>query len=555
MLHTRVQKAGILLLSLWLAAGAGYAQKKKKSKTLDRPKLVVGIVVDQMRYDYLYRFWDKYSDGGFKRLMNEGFNFRNNHYNYVPTYTAPGHASVYTGTTPAMHGIVGNDWYNRNTGRNIYCTEDKSVKTVGSNTTAGEMSPANLLATTITDELKLATNRQSKVIGVSLKDRGSIIPAGHVADAAYWFDGTNGNMITSTFYMQELPAWVKAFNDRKLGDQLLSQPWNTLLPIEQYTESTTDDQPFEGTYKGEDKPVFPHNVPALRGNNYELIRSTPFGNTYTREFAVAAIQAEQMGKDDVTDFLAISFSSPDYVGHQFGPNSIEVEDNYLRLDRELAELLSFLDKNIGKENVLVFLTADHAAAHNPTFLKQLRIPAGTTSSRAVADSLKNHLNAKFGKAEWVSSMINQQVYLNHSLIESKKADLVAIQEETARFLQHFPGVLRVFTANAVVRSHWEQGLGQLIENGYMPYRSGDVMITLQPGWYEGYGSEPKGTTHGTAWSYDTHVPLLWYGWQVPAGETVAWSNITDIAPTIAAWLHIQEPSGSTGRALQIYMQK
>ncbi|WP_207433383.1 alkaline phosphatase PafA [Sabulibacter ruber] len=547
----RVIRLWAVMLLLLVSISPAAAQKKKsKGKLPAKPKLVVGIVVDQMRYDYLYRFWDKYSKEGFKRLMGEGFNFRNNHYNYVPTYTGPGHASIYTGTTPAMHGIVGNDWYNRATGRNIYCAEDKSVKTVGSNSTAGEMSPVNMISTTITDELKLATNQQSKVIGLSLKDRGSILPAGHAANAAYWYDGSNGNMITSTYYMQELPAWVQAFNNRKLPDQYLSQPWTTLLPIDQYTESAADDQPFEGTFSGEQKPVFPHNIPAYRGKTFDLLRAIPAGNTYTKEFAIEAIKAENLGKGQFTDFLAVSFSTPDYIGHQFGPNSIEVEDNYLRLDRDLADLLKFLDTQLGKENVLIFLTADHGAAHNPNYLKQLRIPAGNTNNGIMTDSLKKHLNTKFGNAEWVSSFMNQQIYLNHAVIESKKVNLVEIQEEVARFMQRFPGVLRSFTADALMKSHWERGLGMLVENGYMPFRSGDVLLTYQPGWYENYGrGMAKGTTHGSTWAYDTHIPLLWYGWQVPAGESTVHTEIIDIAPTLAAWLRIQEPNGTMGRSL------
>lgn len=545
-----------MTLVLLMGLSPGIAQRKKaNTKKPEKPKLVIGIVVDQMRYDYLYRYWDKYSKDGFKRLIGEGFNFRNNHYNYVPTYTGPGHASIYTGTTPAMHGIVGNDWYNRATGRNIYCAEDKTVQTVGSTSAAGQMSPVNMISSTITDELKLATNQKSKVIGLSLKDRGSILPAGHAANAAYWFDGSNGSMISSTYYMQELPAWVQAFNNRKLPEQYTSQPWNTLLPIDQYTESTADDQSFEGTFTGEAKPVFPHNIPALRGKTYDILRSIPAGNTYTKEFAIEAIKAENLGKNTVPDFLAMSFSTPDYVGHQFGPNSIEVEDTYLRLDQDLADFLKFLDKQLGKENVLIFLTADHGAAHNPTYLQQLRISAGNTNNGVMADSLKKHLNRTFGTAEWVSAFVNQQVYFNHAVVESKKANLTALQEETARFMQRFPGVLRSFSADALMKSHWSKGVGMLVENGYMPYRSGDVLVTFQPGWYENYGRGlPKGTTHGSPWAYDTHIPLLWYGWQIPAGESTVHTEIIDIAPSIAAWLRIQEPNGTTGRALLEYVR-
>ncbi|MDX5348867.1 MAG: alkaline phosphatase family protein, partial [Hymenobacteraceae bacterium] len=302
LIHTRV--AVMLLLVICVVTTAN-------SQKLERPKLVVGIVVDQMRYDFLYRYWDKYSDGGFKRLMREGFNFKNTHYNYAPTYTGPGHASIYTGTYPAIHGIVGNDWFVRGTDRNIYCTEDRGVTCIGADTDAGKMSPANLLTTTVTDELRLATNQGAKVIGVCLKDRGSILPAGHAANAAYWYDGSTGNWISSSFYMKELPKWVEQFNKKKLPAQYLNQDWETLLPLKQYTESTPDENTYEGAFKGQKKAVFPYKLKELRGNSYDLLRSTPFGNTFTKEFAIAAIEEEKMGKGNFTDFLTLSFSSTD----------------------------------------------------------------------------------------------------------------------------------------------------------------------------------------------------------------------------------------------------
>src|SRR6478752_1715296 len=383
-----------------------------KEKPLERPKLVVGIVVDQMRYDFLYRYWDKYSDKGFKRLLREGFSFENNQYNYVPTYTGPGHASVYTGTTPATHGIVGNDWYSCETGLSMYCTSDQTASTIGSGSVAGQMSPNNLIATTITDELRLATNMGSKVIGVCLKDRGSILPAGHMPNAAYWYDGSTGGWITSTYYADKLPDWVTAFNNRKTAGKYLSQPWNTLRPITEYAQSTPDDNEFENPFKGEERPVFPHDLPKLRGTSFDILRSTPFGNSFTKDFAIETIKQEKMGQGNFTDFLALSFSSTDYVGHQFGPNSVEIEDTYLRLDQDLAELLEFLDKQFGKKNVLVFLTADHGAAHVPSFLKSRKLPAGSNSPALLRDSLEKNLQKEFGPGTWISAYVNQQVYLN-----------------------------------------------------------------------------------------------------------------------------------------------
>ncbi|MCR5887790.1 alkaline phosphatase family protein [Hymenobacter sp. J193] len=503
-----------------------------------------------MRYDYLYRYWEKYGNGGFKRLLSQGFSYENTHYNYVPTYTGPGHASIYTGTTPSVHGIVGNNWWVREEGRNTYVTEDKSVKAVGGSAAAGQMSPKNMLATTITDELRLATNFQSKVIGVCIKDRGSILPAGHAANAAYWYDNANGSFITSTFYQNTLPGWVVQFNNRQLTDQYLSKPWETLLPIGQYTESTADDMAWETPLKGEDKPVFPHNLPALKAKNPELIRYTPFGNTLTLDFAQAAIQAEQLGQRGPTDFLALSFSSTDYVGHYFGPNSIEAEDMYLRLDQDLERLLNYLDANVGKGKSLVFLSADHGAAHAPDFLVEHGVPAGNVGSRLMRDSLQHELVRRHGAGQWVLSFENQQVYLNRPLLAQKKLDVTAFQREVANVMLQFAGVTRAITAEDLEKSHWESGMLMYLENGFFPKRSGDVLVVLAPGWLESYTYPVnRGTTHGSSGNYDTHVPLLFWGWHVKHGESSRAAQITDIAPTLARWLHIQEPNGCTGQPL------
>jgi predicted AlkP superfamily pyrophosphatase or phosphodiesterase len=520
-----------------------------------RPKLVVGIVVDQMRYDFLYRYWDKYSEGGIKKLVTQGFNFKNTQYSYVPTYTGPGHASIYTGSVPALNGIIGNAWYDRNTGSSIYCVEDKTVKTVGSTSDAGLMSPRNMLTTTVTDELRLSNNMQSKVIGIALKDRGAILPAGHTGNGAYWFDSPSGNWITSTFYANELPQWVQEFNGQKHGDRLLGEVWNTLLPIEQYTESTADDMRWERPLPGEKSPVFPHNIPAIRGKDYELIRSIPAGNTITKDFALAAIRGEQLGKGSHTDFLALSFSTPDYTGHSFGPNSIEVQDVYLRLDRELEEMINVLEKEIGKDNVLIFLTADHGAANVPAYMSSLKIPAGVANSNMLRDSVEQYLNKTYGKGKWVERYTNQQLYLNRKLIEASKLNRTEVQDKVANYVLRFEGVARAVSADAIQRVGWTGGLMSRIESGYNAQRSGDVIVVLQPGWFEGYGSgEPKGTTHGSYGNYDTHVPLVWYGWKVKPGESSVETAVSDIAPTIASWLYIQEPNGSVGRPLQELMK-
>ncbi|RYY18950.1 MAG: alkaline phosphatase family protein, partial [Chitinophagaceae bacterium] len=327
------------------------------SQTIQRPKLVVGIVVDQMRWDYLYRYYDRYSAGGFKRMLTQGFSCENAFIPYTPTYTAAGHTCVYTGSIPAINGIIGNSWYRRDLKRAWYCAEDSTVISVGSTSSAGKMSPRNMWTTTITDELRLATNFNSKSIGIALKDRGAILPAGHSANAAYWFDNSSGGWITSTYYMNELPDWVKKINDKKLPDQYLQKNWNTIYPINTYKQSTEDNKSYEAILPGEDN-TFPHETASITTNKYETFRNTPYGNTFTFDLAKAAIDGEQLGQRGATDFLALSFSSTDYVGHAFGPNSIEVEDTYLRLDQELAAFYALLDAKLGKGQYLVFLTAD-----------------------------------------------------------------------------------------------------------------------------------------------------------------------------------------------------
>lgn len=517
-----------------------------------KPRLVVGIVVDQMRYDYIYRYWDKFGNDGFKRLVNEGFFCRNTNYNYVPTYTGPGHTSIYTGTTPAVHGIIANDWFDKKTGKYVYCAEDNTVSGVGTTAAEGKRSPANNLTTTITDELRISSNMKSKVIGIALKDRSAIMPAGHIANAAYWYDGGIGSFISSTYYMKELPAWVQEFNKKELPKKYLSQSWNTLLPIDQYTESIADDNKYESILKGEERSVFPHDLAKLMttSGGLNLIRSTPFGNSLTKDFAIEVIRNEGMGKSAATDFLAISFSSPDYIGHTWGPNSVEQEDDYLRLDKDLAELLKFLDEQVGKENVLVFLTADHAAPEVPSYLMDLKVPAGYVDEGKMNAGLKAYLNQLYGDT-LVLSMSNQQVFLNHKVIDDKKLVLQQVEENAAAFLQKMDGVSEVITATTMNNASFTEGARYLMQKGYNAKRSGDILINYLPAWVD---YQKTGTTHGSPYSYDTHVPLIFYGWNVKQGSSSEQVYITDVAATLAMMLNIQFPNGCTGKPLSFLVK-
>ena len=548
-----MKKALVIIPVLFaILAFAGQAKKNPPPTAPvipDQPKLVVGIVCDQMRFDYVYRFWDKLGNDGFKRMLSQGFECRNTNYNYMPTYTGPGHASIYTGTTPAVHGIIANDWLDRDAGRSVYCVQDESVKGVGSGGDEGKRSPMRLLTTTIGSQMHLSNNHGSKVFGCALKDRSAILPAGPTADAAYWYDGVSGNFITSDYYVKALPAWVNAFNNQKLPDQYLAMPWTTSLPIEQYTESLPDANPYEGMWKGEISPVFPHNVPALKDANgkYGMIRSLPAGNSFTRDFAQALIQGENLGKGKYTDFLAVSFSSTDYIGHMYGPQSIEIEDCYIRMDKDLAEFLKFIDNWVGKNNALVFLTADHGAVENPQFLMDSGIPGGFFREDIVSDSLKKNLKRVYGDT-LIWGIANDQIYFNHKTIDAKGIKQEELEKYVANFMLRFPGVASTLTSSDLAANQYTETPKSMVQKGFYFRRSGDVAFILNPGWISDYG-RVTGTTHGTPWSYDTHVPLYWWGWKVQNGKSDAAVNIVDIAPTVCMMLNVQAPNGCTGRPI------
>jgi predicted AlkP superfamily pyrophosphatase or phosphodiesterase len=514
--------------------------------TVPRPKLVVGIVVDQMRWDYLYRYYDRYAaNGGFKKLMNQGFSCENTLISYTPSLTACGHAGIYTGSVPAIHGITGNNWWDKQRNNNMYCTQDDSVKTVGSTNELGKMSPKNLLVTTITDELRLATNFKSKVIGVALKDRGSILPAGHTANAAYWYDNKTGNWISSTYYMDDLPQWAKDVNAKKMVDKYYEEGWNTLYPINTYTQSTEDERPYENKPFG---AKFPYDLKQFAGKNYGIISSTPQGATFTLDMAKSALMGEQLGQHDATDFLAISLSSSDYIGHAFGPNSIEAEDGFLRLDKDLGDFLNYLNEKIGEGKYLLFLSADHGAANAPGFSKEHHIPAGNLITQTIFTDLNKLLKDKYRVDGLVADIANYQVFLDHNSMASKKLNEQEVQKTVIDYLLSQTGVDRAFALESLSGTTLPSRIKEMISNGYYPNRSGDIQFILQPQWLEGF--EKGGTTHGLWNPYDTHIPLLFYGWHINPGKSNRDISISDIAPTLAALLHIQMPSGNIGKVIE-----
>ena len=524
---------------------------------LEQPKLVVGLMVDQMRWDYLTRYADLYTEGGFRRLMREGYNCNRTFINYIPTITAVGHTSVYTGSVPAINGIVGNNF--EINGKNIYCTTDTTVRGLGThnrdgqldpNASAGKNSPHNLLVTTITDQLRLATNFRSKTIGVALKDRASILPAGHAANAAYWMDGYSMDFVTSTYYMDKLPEWVVDFNNRKLGDKYIKNlskhnsnikngPWELLLDESKYVQSAPRGQRWENSIDGS-------------------LKQSPWGQTITFDMAKAAIEGENLGNNPykVPDFLAVSISSTDMIGHRVSPNSIWMEDTYLRLDRDLEDFLNFLDQKVGKGNYLFFLTADHAGSHNREFKREHNIPGELWKAGLVMEDMEKSLKSQFPQySKIVEGLGNIQVHFSDEV--RKGNDLDAVKFATLQYLRNVDEVAYAFAFDAIP-DYIPEPIRTMAINGYCPSRCGEIAIILKPEAIEDYSSVKelrspdhiyKGTTHSLWNPDDSHIPLVFMGWNI----TPAWDNqrhyIVDIAATIAALLNIQEPSGCIGQSI------
>lgn len=545
----QIRTLAFMLLALsWLGTA-------KAAPQYGRPRLVVTMMVDQMTWDYLYRYQARFSEGGFKRLLTQGFNCENTRINYIPSVTAIGHSSVHTGSVPAIHGIAGNDF--EKDGKPIYCTEDTSVATVGApNGKSGQMSPRNLLTTTIADELRIATNFRSKTIGVAIKDRASILPAGHTTNGAYWLDDKTGHFITSTYYMQDLPQWVKDFNARERVAELLMQGWAPLYPLSTYKESTADDVRYEQPWgkNGEHPATLPLNTAELmKEHGLGVIRTTPMGATLTFEMAKAAIEGEKLGsRPDETDFLAMSHSSTDYIGHRYGTFAVETEDAYLRLDKDLADFFAYLDKQYGRDGYLFVLTADHAAGHNLTFERDHKIPGAALRldiALGIADSVARAFTGKDVKL--IRRISNYQVFFENERIDSLGIDRLPLLRKVAEVLRaKLPGAAFVVPAEEVEMATIPEVIKTRIIHGYRKGRSGDIFIVADPGWYNKWnGRLPQGTTHGVWSPYDTHIPLIFMGRGIRPGHLYRETYITDIAATLAALLKTQYPSGCIGHPI------
>lgn len=514
----------------------------------EAPKLVVGIVVDQMCYDYLYRFYNQFGKGGFKRLMDKGTHFRNVTYNYVPTFTGPGHASIYTGTTPSNHGIVANDWYHRPYNREVNCVDDTTVQGLGTTGVDGLCSPHFLRANTITDQLKL-TYPNAKVVGVSIKDRSAILPAGHLANGAYWYDYASGNFISSTFYGKQLPGWVTAFGRTNPIDSYLKQVWNLSTDSSRYQYAKQDNSPYETLIGGKITPTFPYDFTTLpKEQQLTNFTALPFANTYLTDFALSALRGEQLGKGSNTDFLTISYSTPDIAGHAFGPYSLEMEDMYFRLDAELARLFQTLDKEIGKGNYVVFLTADHAVVPVPQFLTDRQLPGGYVFL-AEKEAVLRAASIEEFQVDILDKIDNDNVYLKKEFLNGP------LEEEMMRFvkeqIQQWTEVKAVYTKTELQTAPNDSWM-KMVASGYDKERSGELIFILQPGFLPKLSDVPgahRGTSHGSAFNYDTHVPVLFYGKDIPKQEVFTPYEIVDVAATVVHILDVQRPNAMVGKPM------
>ncbi len=485
------------------------------------PKLVVAVVIDQFRYDYLTRFRSEYN-AGFVRLLTKGAVFTNARYEHFPTVTAIGHSTFLSGATPSMSGIIGNDWYDRQEGKTVTSVGDPSTRLLGSDRETAGSSPRRMLVDTLGDELKMSNGSRSKVIGISLKDRAAILPAGHMADAAYWFDSRTGNFVSSTYYFADLPQWAKDFNSSH--------------PADQYRGATFLSK------------TMPAPGPAL----YSAIDASPYGNEIIERFAEAAIQAEKLGQRGVTDILTVSFSANDYVGHANGPDSPEVHEISLQTDRLLEKFFQALDQSVGMDNILLVLTGDHGVAPLPETNTARKMPGGRLPLGAVTKTVQAALVSKYGDGDWVVSNSEHSIYLNWNLIAAKNLDRAEVDRAAAAAAWTIPHVFRVYTRDQLMAGGaLEDQVGRRVMNGFYARRSADMEVLLEPYWI----FTQTGATHGTTFSYDAHVPVIFLGAGIKPGRYDNAIAVNDIAPTLATILGVETPSGSIGRVLtEMFLQ-
>jgi predicted AlkP superfamily pyrophosphatase or phosphodiesterase len=518
----------------------------------DKPHLVIGIIVEELNYNQLEKFHDKLGENGIKKLINEGTYFKNASYEYLLTQSAPGHATIATGSEPSFHGITSDEWYIPLKNELLNCTKDVNVNSVGGSFESGLHSPINLLVSTFSDELAMATNRKAKIFGIGLRESSAILSAGHTANAAYWFDNTTGTWMSSSYYIPALPEWVNDFNAMKFSDAYLNSTWNLLKPLNYYADCLPDSNSFEMGFNNIN--YFPYDLKKLRSknlfnfkNDFSLLRETPFGNSFTTSFAIRLIQNEHLGKGDATDYLSICYSATDYIGHRFGPSSVEMGDAILRLDDDIKNLLMFLNDSIGKRNVLIYFTAAHGISEIPAVLEKNRIPSGYFQQNQALQLLRSYLNAVYGEGDWVKGYSEKQIFLNRTLIEDARLPLDDVQKKVARFLVQFTGVQAAYPYSAFEANDFGNGNLKRIINNFSPQRSGDVIVILNPGWVE--KESDYVTNYNSPYEYDSHVPLIWYGWTINRATVTRHVNMTDIAATLSTLCKVPYPNACTGEPM------
>lgn len=519
----------------------------------DKPRLIVCIVVEQMRADYIQKFWGDFGDNGFKRLVNYGTACQNAELGYGPAHSASGFATLATGAMPVSHGIVADEWYNRVSGEREFAVVNEKYKVVGGRPDGNQFSPEKLTVNTFSDELKLHFGPLSKSVSVSLNPVASIILSGHLAGGAYWFDANTGNMVTSDYYTHALPAWVADFNAKKIPDIYLSKPWETSKLITDYSSSLPDKNRFEVGYNG--YTVFPYlsTVFAKSTAKYTPLLMYPSGNTLLKDFAIHAVVGENMGKDSIPDLLSVSFSATQQIGSAFGTESIELRDAYIKLDKEIAFLLDFISSDVGMNNTLVYLTSNHGITQNTSYLESLNMPAGQFKHRQAVALLGSYLNAVYGNGDWVSYYSGLQLYLNHILIENSRLSLTDVQERAAQFLIQLTGVAQVYTSAQLQSPNASDVIFMRHANAYNRKRSGDLQIVLQPGWTEQIID--KSCVNSSAYNPDNQIPLIWYGWKIEKSKIFADVTLSDVAPTLSLMLDMPLPSAATGKPIVQLLQK
>lgn len=526
----------------------------------EKPKLILQITIDQMRGDFPMRYKDRLGEDGFRYLMEKGTWYMDAHYQHANTETAVGHASLATGADPSRHGIVANDWIDQKSGTFVYNTEDERHHIIGREPKAHEgVSPRNLLSSTFSDELVVNNGGRSRAFSVSVKDRGAILPGGHVGKA-FWFSKSSGQFVTSTYYYEDYPAWVKQWNAAKPADAFKGKSWELLMDRATYVHGQMDDRPYEADLKPLGR-VFPHSLGEDSKYFYLLLTLTPIGDMLTLDFAKALVENEKLGQNDsgAPDYLQISFSSTDYIGHLFGPSSLETEDNILRLDRTLADLFQFIDEKVGLDQTLIVLSGDHGAPEAPEYMATL----GLSTGRFAFDWFKTEgpltkaLQKKFGRDDLVAGHSHPYLYLNIDTIKSAGLEVADVERFVADELIKIPGIAYAMTRSDLLAGRiTESPVQNQIRRSFHPIRSGNIHMVPEQYWFlhsteeaEKMGIGSIAAIHGSPWAYDTFVPIFFAGHGVPAqviGRRVA---PTDIAATIAAYLGVKPPSGSVGKVL------